>query len=381
MSSPGVATGSITVGAATDYSAPVGDPGHDRGLVLAGFSSRGPTANLSAPLKPDIVAPGVTVMSAQAGTTTGYVGYSGTSMATPFVSGVVALGLEAVPSATPAQVKAALQASARDAGPAGADNDWGYGLVDARAFIDRLRGTTPLTSAVWPGQARYTGSVATNGVASIAIPVIAAGAPLGISVRTDGRLICVLDFFGLCLAYGWSPDLDISLIDPSGATVATSSCPLEATNGNCGAAGQWETVGVDSAAAGTWTLRIVPFAGEPNYGAGGGYAVDVFGALAAAPPPAPPTAPSNLSGQALSKSQIKLTWTDNSANETSFVIERCRGAGCTAFATVATVGADVTTYTNTGLKAGTTYVYRVRSANSFGNSTPSNSVTLTTPRR
>ena len=53
-----------------------------------------------------------------------------------------------------------------------------------------------------------------------------------------------------------------------------------------------------------------------------------------------PTAPSSLSGSAVSASQINLTWSDNAANETGFVIERCQGAGCSTFAAVGTVGAN-----------------------------------------
>jgi hypothetical protein len=58
----------------------------------------------------------------------------------------------------------------------------------------------------------------------------------------------------------------------------------------------------------------------------------------------PPTAPSALTATAVSSTQIDLGWTDNSSNEQGFRIERCMGAGCTSFAEVATVGADVTSY-------------------------------------
>ena len=105
ISSPGVATDAITVGASSDPSALAGSTDTDAGIYLAGFSSRGPTTNPDAPLKPDVAGPGLSVVSAKAGTTSPYTTMSGTSMATPFVSGVVALGLEADPVATPAQIK------------------------------------------------------------------------------------------------------------------------------------------------------------------------------------------------------------------------------------------------------------------------------------
>ena len=74
-------------------------------------------------------------------------------------------------------------------------------------------------------------------------------------------------------------------------------------------------------------------------------------------------APSTLMATAVSASQINLSWHDNSPNETGFRIERCAGTGCTGFTEIATVSANVTTYQNTGLAAGTLYSYRVRAYN------------------
>ena len=97
--------------------------------------------------------------------------------------------------------------------------------------------------------------------------------------------------------------------------------------------------------------------------------------------PALPAAPTNLVATVISKSQINLTWTDNSDNETGFRIERCKGATCTNFALIATVGANVTSYSNTKLTANTTYRYRVYAYNASGVSGYSNIVTATTLRR
>ncbi len=92
-----------------------------------------------------------------------------------------------------------------------------------------------------------------------------------------------------------------------------------------------------------------------------------------------PLAPSALSATAASNTQINLAWTDNSANELGFKIERCAGATCTNFVHIATRGANLTTYANTGLAANTSYRYRVRSYNAIGNSTYSNIATRATP--
>jgi hypothetical protein len=97
-------------------------------------------------------------------------------------------------------------------------------------------------------------------------------------------------------------------------------------------------------------------------------------------PVTPPNAPSGLTASTVSASQINLSWTDASANEDSFKVDRCAGATCTNFAQIETVGANVTTYRNTGLAGATTYYYRVRATNAAGDSAFSNTATATTPR-
>ena len=90
----------------------------------------------------------------------------------------------------------------------------------------------------------------------------------------------------------------------------------------------------------------------------------------------PPAAPSNLIPTAVSSSQINLAWADNSNDETGFVIERAVGGG--AWGPLATVGANVTGYANTGLSPGTPYQYRVKAINGAGESGYSNTASATT---
>jgi hypothetical protein len=81
----------------------------------------------------------------------------------------------------------------------------------------------------------------------------------------------------------------------------------------------------------------------------------------------PPAAPSDLSATAFSSSQIDLSWSDNSANETGFELERKTGEAGT-FSLIASPGANVTIYSDTGLSPATTYFYRVRALSGIGNS-------------
>ena len=91
---------------------------------------------------------------------------------------------------------------------------------------------------------------------------------------------------------------------------------------------------------------------------------------------APPAAPSNLNASSPSASSVNLSWSDNSNNENTFLIERREGSG--AFVQVATAFANATTYLDNNLSAGTTYSYRIRSANHIGESTYSNVASATT---
>jgi hypothetical protein len=94
--------------------------------------------------------------------------------------------------------------------------------------------------------------------------------------------------------------------------------------------------------------------------------------------PVVPAAPSSLTATTISRTQINLSWVDNSDNEAGFKIERCKNANCTNFVEVAQVGANVTTFANTGLTKNTTYNYRVRAFNAGGNSAYSNTASTRT---
>jgi hypothetical protein len=119
--------------------------------AYASFSSEGPVSWNIDPfydylyppglLKPDVSAPGDSVKSISYSNNTGYLdGWSGTSMATPHTAGTVALMLQKNPLLSPAEVDEILETTALDLGPAGKDNDYGAGRIQAYQAVD----------ATWP---------------------------------------------------------------------------------------------------------------------------------------------------------------------------------------------------------------------------------------
>ena len=120
----------------------------------------------------------------------------------------------------------------------------------------------------------------------------------------------------------------------------------------------------------TYYYRVVSFndAGNSQYS-------NMANATTSATPPPLPAAPNALSASGISRTQINLSWTDNSGNESGFKIERCKNPNCTNFAQVAQVGANVKTFSDTGLTKNSSYNYRVRAFNAAGNSGYSNVAT------
>ena len=83
-------------------------------------------------------------------------------------------------------------------------------------------------------------------------------------------------------------------------------------------------------------------------------------------------APSHLLATITSDSEVQLSWTDNTAYEAGFKIERDSGSG---FTEIGTVAANITDYTDTGLILGVNYIYRVAG---FTSSSMSTWISITT---
>lgn len=114
ITAPGCAKSIITVGASDDRKNSTGN--------IYDFSGRGPTKDCI--IKPEIVCPGINIMSCDVNKT-GYMTRSGTSMSAPIVSGVIALTLEKYPDMTNKEVKKLLYETATDIGLNKSRQGWG----------------------------------------------------------------------------------------------------------------------------------------------------------------------------------------------------------------------------------------------------------------
>ncbi len=125
IGTPANAPEAITVGAT------------DRDDLVASFSGRGPSF-YEGEQKPELSAPGVNVKSSVS--SNNYDVYSGTSMAAPHVTGLIALMISAdlrdgVRDFTVDELEKFMTSTAVDLGELGPDNDYGYGRIDAYAAV------------------------------------------------------------------------------------------------------------------------------------------------------------------------------------------------------------------------------------------------------
>jgi fibronectin type 3 domain-containing protein/predicted esterase len=97
----------------------------------------------------------------------------------------------------------------------------------------------------------------------------------------------------------------------------------------------------------------------------------------AASPGAIPLTPTNLVAEGISKSAIRLAWTDNASDETGFEIFRATSQSG-PFTLIQTTAANVETFTNSGLARNTPYIYRVRAKKAGGTSAYTDDVAAST---
>lgn len=145
---------------------------------------------------------------------------------------------------------------------------------------------------------------------------------------------------------GW-----LSLYDPDGREVAWDDDSAGGTN---------PRIDYAPGSGGRWTIRVTSYQASST----GDYRLEVCEDPAATTWPMAPDAPSDLRAEGVSSSEIRLTWRDNSSDETEF---RVHGHGLNVG-----VSANATSYTVRGLAPNSEICYQVMARNGWGDSAGSN---------
>ena len=265
---------SVTVGATDDQNTI--DREDD---TIAGYSSRGPRrdnadGNPLNELKPEVTAPGTNIIQAEACVTSGtcnnflggdasdngYTGRgSGTSYATPSVSGIMAMMLEANPDLSPAEIKEILKLTAERKGEASApdvdpfwNRDFGFGMVDAYAAVSMsfdlkyqgLTGEVDVTTQVHIMDSNTSDGITTlTGLAWGQVSAVSA-----VEYRIDGSEWMSATFdedaetLGPFARFNWSVALDTSKLMEGNRTVEIRAVNTEGV----------QSLMVATTVAGTW---------------------------------------------------------------------------------------------------------------------------------
>ncbi len=377
------------------------DPTAGNSEQMAAFSSRGPTDD--GRIKPDVVAPGTWILSTYSGkyregydsspnpqnnayqsdgwgipVNQYYKYFGGTSMSNPITAGAAAVVRDFYQkaygaNASAALVKATMINSAVDLldenNDGSNDNDFpipnvheGWGRIDIGNATDGSAKYDDTRSATTGSSTAYTANVATAGALKISLV-------WSDYASTDTAAANLVN------------NLNLTVTAPNGTIYRGNvfSGGWSTTGGSADGVNNVENVYVQSAGTGTWTIKV-DGANVPNGPQPFALVVDGANSLTGPAVVTPPAAPSSLTATAASKTQINLSWVDNSSDETGFKIERSTSA-TSGFTQIGTTGAGTTTFQSTGLTGNTTYYYRVRATNANGDSGYSNTASAKTPRK
>ena len=129
-----------------NYPEPISVGAMDEADRVADFSSSQIFQREEDPNQPNVIAPGVNVVSARPGNK--IQAMDGTSMATPHVAGVAALLLEAKPGTNVLELEQAIFETCQPLSSEDPPNRYGYGLVDSAAAFERLSGIKLRTGTI-----------------------------------------------------------------------------------------------------------------------------------------------------------------------------------------------------------------------------------------
>jgi PKD repeat protein len=195
----GVSKNVLTVGAVNK----IGNSNSNNGwtktsdVVMSSFSGWGPTDD--GRIKPDVVACGVNMFSSYSGNNTDYNTISGTSMASPSVAGSLLLIQQHYNNQRSAfmrssTLKALVIHTADEAGNAGPDYTYGWGLVNTAKAVQQITdsNTTQILERSLANNTTYTQGISSDGSTPLKVTICwtdRAGTPTGISLNPTTRML------------------------------------------------------------------------------------------------------------------------------------------------------------------------------------------------
>ena len=393
---------------AANYDGVISVAAIDRNGALASFSNYG-NGNV------DLAAPGVEILSAYPN---GYIGYmDGTSMATPHVTGAVALYASTHPGATAQSIRAAILGAATSttslAGKCvtGARLNIGSVIAPTPTVFPPLPAPSGLTALAGNANVRLTWNPVTGATSYIVKRSLANSGPYtqlaaGITgtAFTDSSVVNGTTYYYVVAAVGpssTSPESSpVSALPkapaPTAPTGLSVSSSLATVVGSSSVSLKWNPVsGAASykvkratSPSGPWTLVAAGLVGTSftqNVTANGAayfYTVAAANSSGESPDgvsvsvtPASP-APRNLVASALSSNQIQLRWTDQSADEQGFKVEYWSGS---SWVQLGIAPSGSTAVSLSGAASRSTYFFRIRAYNGTVHTPYSNQASITTP--
>jgi serine protease len=273
-------------------------------------------------------------------TSFGYYFFQGTSMATPHVAGVAALVKAARPTATAAEVRAAIESSCVDRGTAGYDTTFGHGIVDANAAVDAILGGGG------------------GGGGDVTPPA----APAGLSA-TAGNASVALD---------WSNNTEADLDGYVVYRATSAAGPFTALNAALLLSSAYADGTVDNGATYYYHVTAVDTSGNESQTSA------TVSATPRAPDTTPPAAPAGLSATA-GNGTVALDWSNNTeADLDGYIVYRATSASG-PFAALNANPRGQSAYTDSSVSNGTTYYYRVTAVDTSGNESVDSATVSGTP--